>query len=293
MSPIRIVCWGGIGDGLRALSLVPHDYIYRQFGVRYPVVFWKHTPLPIPWARPFFERLVRRCPSVRWEGELPERRGIVEAGNRKIGELLKRLNGGVPRYFPVDIRLSDEERRALPPATRNLTIGVQTHLEGIMRSKSWPLSRWQAFVAGLVSAYPGCRVIILDKSEHAAALQMNSNVLTTVGFDIAQSIHVVESLDLLISVDSWSKYVAAWNQIPQLLLVPDQQVDYEMLSPRHLLHNELAGLYGAPNVDVIGLSADSPEPRFTFGEMADLSAEHLLARAAASIAKLQRRRHSS
>jgi hypothetical protein len=38
---------------------------------------------------------------------------------------------------------------------------------------------------------------------------------------LPQAIRLGEAADALFSIDSWSKYVAAWQRIPQVILVPD------------------------------------------------------------------------
>ena len=288
MLPFRILCWGGVGDTLRNISSIPHEFIYRVFGYRCPAVYKDFTGIPLfgttP-AEPYFADIVARCPSLRWVGRTEKHGGVGQLTNRALREILALLNGGQRRYYPFTIRLSDAERAALPPKSSAFTVGIQTHLAG-MQTKAWGVHNWHRYCRALLASDPELRIIIFDSDERVTQLAVDQRVQTTARLNIAQSINLVATLDFLVSIDSWAKYAAVWNNIPQLLVVPDQRADYPQLTPERLLSSELQGVYGHPKVRTIGL-VDQPEPKLTLPELGQLSPEHLLEQTREAIAEFR------
>ena len=82
--------------------------------------------------------------------------------------------------------------------------------------------------------------------------------------------------DLLVSIDSWTKYIAAAHDIPQVLVVPDQRTGYPDLTAERLLARELDGIYGRSDTTVIGISRE-PSPKLTLPSLTDLTPDDLLA----------------
>ena len=279
--PLSIISWGGIGDTLRNLSLVPHEALFRRFGIRSRVyyVHWKKTGAlahALPPEAAFFEEIVSRCPSLRWCGEVEGHRGAGRWVNRALREAIKKLNGNTPRYFPFEIPLTESERAALPAKSSDgWTLGIQTHLSG-MKTKRWGIENWRAVLEGLLCAYPDLSIRLFDSDPQVESLCTNLRIQNTRGLNICQSIHWVGECDFLISVDSWSKYVAAWQRIPQLILVPDQRSEYPGLTPQKLVHEEFAGIFGNPRNTIIGLSGPAQAPTLSLKNIAELSPEVLL-----------------
>ena len=277
---LSIVSWGGIGDTLRNLSLVPHVALYRRFGVRCRVVYihWRRVG-SLEHAEPpeasFFEEIVARCPSLRWAGETESHHGHGRWVNRLLREAIKKLHGNIPPYFPFEIPLTPSERAQLPALDPGaLTVGIQTHLSG-MKTKRWDLENWRAVLEGLLAANPRLSILLLETDPRVADLHLDSRVHSTLGLNICQSIHLAGRCDFLVSVDSWAKYVAVARRIPQLVIVPDQRSEYPSLTAHKLVREEFAGIYGRPGNRVIGLSGSSREPALSLPCMAELSPHFL------------------
>src|SRR3954470_13114205 len=138
---LTILCWGGIGDTLRNIALIPHEWLFKTFGLRCRVVHknWRecvglpHAGAPEP---AFFRELIERIPSLEWRGESGEHRGMSRLVNRGLRDFLTTINGGLPRYYPYEVRLTEAERAATPPKEPGISIGIQTHLRG-MPTKRW------------------------------------------------------------------------------------------------------------------------------------------------------------
>lgn len=291
MAPVSILSWGGVGDTLRNISLVPHDLLWRRFGIRSRVVYkhWRRIG-SLPRANcpgpDVIESFVWRVPSLYWAGEVENHTGAGRYVNAALRAAIKLLTGR-PRYFPFEIRLTDKERAALPAQTHKRRIAVQTHLSG-MATKEWGLENWRRYLQMLLARFPDAEIHLFDTDPRIAELRIDGRIDTTERFNIMQSIVLLERCDLLVAIDSWTKYVAAWSRIPQLIIVPDQRSEYAALTADRLIAREFAGMYGEKNTDVIGLSTDARQPRFTLGSISDLDPAELLARTAALLDRLVR-----
>jgi hypothetical protein len=100
-------------------------------------------------------------------------------------------------------------------------IVVQTHLDGLP-AKRWAVKTWRGVLSGLRDRYPGACIHVLDP---AGAPLAGEGIVVQDRLIFPQAIRLVERCSLLVSVDSWSKYVAGWRNIPQLVIVPDQTPD--------------------------------------------------------------------
>lgn len=278
---LSIVCWGGVGDTLRNISLVPHEFLFQKFGIRCGVLYihWSRVGSlahALPPEAPFFEEMVSRCPSLRWDGETDAHRGLGRVVNRVLREVLKKFNGNRPPYFPFEIPLSEREQAGLPsPFPGTLTLGIQPHISG-MKTKQWGLENWRSVLEDLLAANPKLSILLLDADPQVADLCFDPRIQSTLGLNICQSIHLVGRCDFLVSVDSWSKYVAAWNRIPQLVIVPDQRSEYPSLSAQKLVRDEFAGIYGEPLNRVIGITGPLDAPALSLNCMAELSPRSLV-----------------
>lgn len=293
---LSIVSWGGIGDTLRNLSLVPHEFLYRNLGLRPTVsyVSWRRTGAHAHALAPeagFFQELVDRCPSLRWVGEVEKHRGPGRMLNRALREILRCLNGGEAVYFPFTLPLTESERQSLPKLTLAPTIGIQTHLDG-MHTKRWGVERWQQFLGHLQKEYPRLQIILLDAAFEVQQLCTTENISSTCELNIYQSIAMFEYFDLVLSIDSWSKYVATWKRIPQVIIVPDQRSEYPGLSAEKLAREEFSGIWRNPRNHIIGLSGTTRAPQLTLPSLADLHPQALLSELRPRIdAVMHKRRH--
>jgi hypothetical protein len=282
---LKIACSGGIGDGLRNLCLVPHEAIHRGLGLRCQVVFFQIELMEGDVARPgasllhanfpsmdLFQDLVSRCASLRWAGQM-FRVGPGIFANRALREAIKLTHGGQPRYFPFTPALNEAELAALPIPGERPLIGLQTHLAG-MRTKQWGLENWRAFLARLRGALPQAHFILFDSDSAVEQLVVPGFISTTRGFNIAQSMRLIPRLDLLVSIDSWTKYIAAAHRVPQIVIVPDQRAEYPDFGPEGFVARPFAGLLRDPLITVIGLREDPPA--LTLPSMAALDADVLL-----------------
>ena len=278
---LTILCWGGIGDTLRNIALVPHAWLYRTFGLRCHVVHrnW-HECLCLPHAGApepeFFEDLIRRIPSLEWRGESGEHRGLSRSLNRALRDAIRVAHLGHTPYFPFEVTLSEDEREALPARPAGFHLGLQTHLSG-MRTKYWGAANWRRVIEQILTARPDCTIRLLDTAPEVDALCFDPRVTSTRALNLAQSINLIAGLDLLVSIDSWTKYVAAWQRIPQIVIVPDMTSEYVGSTAEKLANVELAGIIGVPGNVVLGIEGSAPHRRLSLERMSDLAPETLVA----------------
>jgi hypothetical protein len=276
---LKIVSYGGIGDTIRNLGRTPHTFLYRTFGMPSTVIHinsriigsfeYTHPPKP-----EFVEALIKRCPSLRWGGEVVSSRQAGVAADKILRESLRFLNGGQARYFPFEFTLTPEELASIRPPP-GACMGIQTHLSG-MKTKKWGLDRWKKFLELLIEKYPEASFVLLDTDPEAEKLVISERISTTLGYNLAQSIHLFRYFSFLISIDSWTKYVAAWRKIPQVIIAPDVQSEYIYSTPHQLLRSDFLGIFGHASNLVIGLDRDPQgNARHTLNSMDDLTPEYL------------------
>lgn len=272
---LQLQTWGGIGDVLREISLLPVDWWHRRTGQRVEV---RHLPaekarLHQEAASPtvsHISELITRIPALQWMGE-----GTVskqaKAANRILRSGLEYFPGGNRLYRPkIEWRHEDE----LPNHDRSRRrIVVQSHLAGLP-SKRWSIENWRTVLASLETIFPDAQIHLLDPvgKEAVQGLAIAEDQLS-----LPQAIRLVEEADLLIAVDSWSKYVAGWHNIPQLVIVPDQQPDYPQLTPKSVWRYSFRGLHRQSSLKLFGLQPSGLRATYTMGQMADLRPEMLIA----------------
>ena len=313
---LTIQTWGGWGDVLREISLLPCGRIQNeewglgnglgelrnedhassrnlQSGVRSHRPFFpgsafrfllsfkvRHLPHELASVRadagaPSAEAvqdLLSRCPGTRWDGvkAVPRFQKVLTRGLR---EVVEPFHPGLfdPRFV---WRAEDE----VPMDSARKHIVIQTHLEGLP-AKRWPVERWREVHAGVKRRHPTACIHVLDP---AGASLAGEGIIVQDQLTFPQAIRLVERCSLLISVDSWSKYVAGWKNIPQLAIVPDQTPDYPQLTASAVWRHSFRGLHKDKNLALLGLLPDSSKrARYSFGEMKNLRAEEVIKKCSA------------
>ncbi len=201
--------------------------------------------------------------------------------NRLFRELLVIGNAGVPPIFAWELALSDGEK--IEFKSDQPKIGIQTHLLGLP-SKKWPLPQWRSFLEHLRKARPQAELHLIDPCPEVEALRFDEQIFTHQDLTLPQSIHLVRQMDYVISIDSWVKYVAAWDRIPQCVIIPDQRKDYPQLEAASLLRHEFATLAMRKEVLLIGL--DKPRKQLTLPPMSQIRSDQIVDRILSSLPPL-------
>jgi ADP-heptose:LPS heptosyltransferase len=199
--------------------------------------------------------------------------------NRVLRELIRICHGNQPVFFPYQIDLKPGEETALPVLDSTVCFGVQTHLTG-MRTKQWGIQNWRRYLELLLQLQPEIQVLLFDSSPEVEQLRLDPRILTTHGLNIFQSIRLAEKMSCFVSIDSWTKYVAAWSGIPQLIVVPDQRPEYPHLTAERLVRREFAGIYGRKMNSFLGLEQVRRRAVLTLPSMDQLTPGDLIKKTA-------------
>ena len=283
---ITILSWGGIGDTLRNIGLVPHQFLFEKFGIRCRIVRRPQQPgerdcPPVP----LFQELVERSPSLLWSGAMDNPPRHQRIANRAVREIVKLLHHNTPQYFPFNFQLTGQERAMLPARTPGFQVGIQTHLSGVP-TKEWGIENWKAYLRILLEKESAAiSVVLIDNDDRIGELCFDPRITSTRGLNIAQSIAVVEQVNLMVSIDSWSKYVAASRKIPQLVVVPAQS---EYHNPEGLAREWFEGIFNQPLNTLIGLTGTLQHPQTTLDRIEDLSPQTLAHQTSVLIQKYRR-----
>ena len=286
---LNIQTWGGLGDVLREISLLPMDAMHDKLGL--PTRIW-HLPASQARVRPDagcppcaeIANLTERLRCAIWAGE-----AMAPRGTREIARTLRmglELFPDGRRLFPPDFSWRTED--ALPStflsAQKNLVL--QTHLAGLP-GKRWPVEKWRAVITEIRRRREDLGIHILDPAGSSLA---DDGVTVQDRLSIPQALRLVSQADAVVSLDSWSKYVSAWNHIPQIVIVPDQTSDYAQLTASTVWRHSFRGLQHAREIELIGLKpAGNKAASYTFGSLDRLQPADLLPRIESLLRNLRKR----
>jgi len=275
-TPFTIPLWGGWGDMLREVSLLPVAKLpWLRFQTRYgnihPEDFHPEATLPTEEA---VKDLFSRCPHLGSceKGKISRMEKIVPRGLRKFIEI---WDTGL---FDPQWTWKEEDKPFLDP--EKFHIAVQTHLAGLP-SKKWPPEHWKNVCKGLLQRFPKGQIHIIDPQ---GEIFEGDGIIVHSHLTFPQAVCLIESCHFLISVDSWSKYVAGWKNLPQIVIVPDQTSDYPHLTAEVVWRHSFRGLHPsrknkqASRCKIVGMEASSPKGKitYTFGSMAHLQVSDIL-----------------
>ena len=272
---LTIQTWGGWGDVLREISLLPVPRrMPSAWGVSLALRVRHlsaehirvHADARVPSAESVREML-ERCPGLRWGGVGPVARRW-KAAARGIRALIEPFHPGL---FDPGFDWRDNDMVPLEPGCRHIV--VQTHLEGLP-AKRWTLTGWRQVLDGLKIRYPDAILHVLDP---AGAALVGERIVVHDSLSFPAAVNLVERCDLLVSVDSWSKYVAGWKGIPQVVIEPDQTPDYPRHTASTIWRHSFRGLHKNKNLTLLGLAPDGTKrARYTFGPMSNLRPQDVL-----------------
>lgn len=267
---LTLQTWGGWGDVLREISLLPVDAVHAKLGVTTRMLYRPaargefHAEAGCPELEKL-EALVGRLRSVVWGGVgmPPAYAKALARGARGLIQAFAPETGLFEPNF--DWKPEDDLPASFRGGCKNWVL--QTHLTGLP-SKRWEPKNWSEVIRGIQNRFPDVQVHVLDPSGQELA---TASVVVHDQLTMAQAIRMVSQADRLISVDSWSKYVAAWSRIPQLIVVPDQTPDYPQLTANAVWRYSFRGLHAGKEICLLGLKPRNTScADYSFGSMENL-----------------------
>jgi hypothetical protein len=178
----------------------------------------------------------------------------------------------------------------LVPAIRSISknprvpkkILLHTHLDGHhgwkgATAKMWPIENWVELSRKLHDH--GWEVSILEWDEDAISkLQIECPFLKDGRRGgLLDTVKSFVEYDFLFSIDSWSKYVAVWFGLKQVVAISDLRSGYtgfETISPNQVANWWFHGVLGNRNVEVLGLKkAERGDYIYTLSKIADMAVD--------------------
>ena len=264
MFKIPLICSAGIGDSFLLLGRIPISLL-GVAGVRFRIFYSSPGHPAKKILEPFFRR-IRYCDYT--EREPTAREKWIFSKMLSLSMRTTKI-WRPPFEFPA-IRKNKSFRRK---------ILLHTHLDGHhgwkgATAKMWPIEKWVELCRNLQE--DGWEISILEWDEFAAKQMFSNCPFVSDGkkkslFDTVRSF---ENYDFLFSIDSWSKYVAVWFGVKQVVAFGNLQTGYvgfEDIHPNQVAKWWFHGLIENPNVEVLGLRRDGAQYKYTYDNILDLS----------------------
>ena len=267
-----IICGGGIGDSLLKIAAVPVER-WGRLGLRFNIFYdTKDHPAGII-LKDLFEN-INYCQFVQRKPNKIEYR-IRNIWSKHIIKTSK--------IFAPPINLLEDALPNLKAKAPRLL--VQSHLDGHhgwkgATAKMWSVERWCEFCKSIHNR--GWDVAVLEwNPESLAALQKSCPFIQDARkSNFSETICSFRNYQCMVSVDSWSKYVAAWWKIPQVVIVPNLRIgytpDFERISAEQIATQWFRGLTDAPNIRLVGLERIDGHFNFTLPSIHHLDVLELI-----------------
>jgi len=137
------------------------------------------------------------------------------------------------RFLPLNPRLDTGTRLTPRKGCRN--IGIQ--LSSNDPRKTYDLNSWNKLISLILSKYQYTDIYLFDSPDKREKIEdtitKNERVLNTAGNNLPSSIHLISQMDLVISSDSFSKYICLCSGVPAIILCADVQ----FMTPTDLLRS--------------------------------------------------------
>jgi hypothetical protein len=161
---------------------------------------------------------------------------------------------------------------------------LHTHLDGHhgwkgATAKMWPIENWIELCRKL--HVDGWEISVLEWDESAWSELQNACGFLRDGRrrDLLATVHSFEEYDFLFSIDSWSKYVAVWAGLKQVVALSDLRSGYtgfETISPKQVARWWFHGVLNHPKVRVLGLEERWGVYSYTYSQISEMSVEHAI-----------------
>jgi hypothetical protein len=255
----------GIGDSFLLLGRVPIKFL-GMLGFRFSLFYTSKENPARKILEPFF-REIRYCEFTERE---PTAREKWLFG--KMMSLSMRTTKIWRPPFRVDFCQNI-------PKGGPKTILLHTHLDGHhgwkgATAKIWPLENWAELCNRLHTKKWEISVLEWDESARAELFSKCPYLIDGRKKDLLETVASFREYDFLFSIDSWSKYVAVWFDMKQLVGAADVRKGYpgnETTTADRLAKWWFHGIIGHRNAEVIGLEKKEKNSFiYTLDKIADM-----------------------
>jgi hypothetical protein len=276
-SGFPIIFGGGIGDCFLVLGRFPIRWLVH-IGIPCNLIYTTPGhPAETP-VKQFCEKM-RGCRFMTAEPTPMEKR---------LNQKWLAFSGRFRWIFAPPVKGLVRKRHQQPSvAQQTLRIGLHTHLDGHHNArnawaKSWHPENWIQFISFLKSKHQ-CELFLMEWNPEAARQLQDAHpdMINLVHLDLVCLCQEISNLDVLVSVDSWGKYVARWAGIQQVVILPDLRRGYtpafEKSTAAGVLSWFFYGLHLHPTVDVVGVEKQGGQWIWELNHIDDLAPAQLLA----------------
>lgn len=143
----------------------------------------------------------------------------------------------------------------------------------------WPIENWIELCRKLHD--DGWEVSILEWDEDAIRkLQIECPFLKDGRRGgLLDTVKSFAEYDFLFSIDSWSKYVAVWVGMNQVVAIADLRSGYsgfEAISPAQVARWWFHGVLNHPNVKVLGLENNGNSYSYTYSQISEMTVDNAI-----------------
>ena len=265
-----IICSGGIGDSLLKLARVPVAP-WGRCGVRFNIFYdGKEHPA---WQvlRDFF-------PAIKYCNLLSR---PPKAAEYRMRNVFERIHENCQTLHAPPLP-SNHSRLTLEKESRGIL--VQTHLDGHhghahLTAKVWSIDRWCDFFWRFQERGWGVDLLEWNDAAVDTIRERCPFIRDARKFTLLETIQSIREARCLVSVDSWTKYVAAWWKIPQVVIVPDLRNGYTPsfsgIPAPVVASRWFRGLTDSPTTHIIGLEKINGNYSYTLNSISELEVAQL------------------
>ena len=270
MISLPIICSNGIGDSFLVLGRVPIANL-GKLGFRFSIFY---TTAEHP-ARKILEAFFRGISYCEYKGAEPT--SLQKWVFSKMMSLSMRTRKIWKPPF-------DSLAKIKGSSNKLKRILLHTHLDGHhgwkgATAKMWPMECWVELCNILHS--DGWKIAVLEWDEDAWSTLVSECPFLSDGrrLDLLQTVLSFNEYDFVFSIDSWSKYAAAWFDLQQVVAIANLQkgyVGFDQVSPERIARWWFHGLMGNPKVKVLGLEQERDTFYYSLNDMNQMTVNDVL-----------------
>jgi len=276
---LKIMLHSGIGDCLRALM---RNSSITAYAKRYPCnIYWAYAGRGL--RNSSWEELLNKFVLGRntffthVSNEDFENIDACELFNGYGGDVL--FSGYIEdEVGSIEVNLSRQERFESNKILNHASFRIGIQLQGNDPKKTFPTEKWVELFTFLLQKYPLANIFIMDGPTRTVdqSLLFDRRIVSLIGVtNMAQNINLIQKMDLWISPDSFSKYVAAWGDVRQVIMCC--RLPYNQ--PKEMLISafDVVGLLMNPRIKLVGLNYDEfKEVSTIMDDVRDINVEDIL-----------------
>jgi ADP-heptose:LPS heptosyltransferase len=261
---LPIICTGGIGDCLLTLGRIPIHFL-GILGFRFQL-FYKDKEHP---ARKILTPFFKNIKYVHYA------QGSPSDGQLRVFQKMMSLS----QYYKIIWRVPIREHAPINRSKKSSkTILIQTHLDGAP-AKIWNIANWISLISKLNGLGYDVSIMEWDADSRAKIIDQCPFVNDVGDGNLMDLCIGISRFDLVVSIDSWTKYPAEWYKIKQIVVVPNLNNGYPnfaTITADWIARWWFHGLMNNLRVKILGLELFENKYEYTLPSLDTLSVDALL-----------------